>query len=139
MAARAPAVDSGPTDYRPRDNTDWEVVEIRHDSDRTIDRGGGDRNGTSRHRNAGAPLSCVPGGPNDSGDDPNRRKSGRNDSKRGRPTGPDRDSYDRKSRGPWYPRKVRYPPGGYLGGGGGGLDDDPSDSDAGTRDDEQKR
>ena len=132
MAARAPAVNSGLTDYRPKDQTDWEgVVGSRHDRDRALDRGGGERKGTSRPRNEKAPLSCVPVGPGDTGDDQNRRKSGRGDSKRGRPKGPDRDGYDRKSRLPRYPRKDRGFPGGDPNGGGEGLDDDPSDSEPG--------
>ena len=130
---------SGPAHYQPRVQTDWDAVGgSRHDRDRELDRGGGVRDKTIRPRNVEVPLSGVSGGPGDPGDDPNRRKSGRGDSKRERPKGPDRNGYDRESRAPQYPRKDRGPPGGDLGNGGGGSDDDPSDSDAGSDDEEQK-
>ena len=135
--ARIPA---GPAHYQPKVQTDGDVVGgSRHDRDRELDRGNGVRDGTTRPRNVEVPLSGVSGGPEDPGDDLNRRKSGCGDSKRGKLKGPDRDGYDRKSRTPRYPHKDRGPPGGDLGDGGGGSDDDPSNSDAGSDDEEQKR
>ena len=130
---------AGPAHYQPRERTDWDPVGgIRHDRDRESDWGGGVRDGTSRPRNVQVPLSCDPGGPGNRGDNPNRRKSGRGESKRGRPKGPDRDGYDRESRVPRYQHKDRGSPGGDPEGDGGGSDDDPSDSHAGSDDEEQK-
>ena len=135
--ARIPA---GPAHYQPREQTDWDAVGgSLHVRDRESDRGGGERNDTDPPRNAEAPHSGVPGSPGDTRDDPDRRKSGRGDSKRKRPRGPDRDGYNRKNRVPRYPRKDRGPPGGNPGDDGAGSDDDPSESDAGSDDEEQKR